>query len=205
MVPDPTTQGRFRTIMRSALLKLSRALFKWPPESSDPSVKQAMVARLGRDTTSLVETGTYRGDMIDAQLDNFDTIVTIELDDDLFAAAEKKYEPHPHVSVLHGDSGQLMGQATAMCNGPATFWLDGHYSGGVTAGRKTDPPIVQELAIIAARKDPADVILIDDARLFGWRRGYPRIATVKAAAKGFWPDHRFGVESDIICIVPMPR
>jgi hypothetical protein len=96
-----------------------------------------------------------------------------------------------------------MPKAAELCDGPTTFWLDGHYSGGVTAGQKTDPPIVQELAIIAARKDPADVILIDDARLFGWRRGYPRISRVKAAAQGFWPDHQFSVESDIICIVPM--
>ena len=191
--------------MRSALLKLSRALLKWPPESSEPSVKQAMVARLGRDTTNLVETGTYRGDMIDAQRDNFDTIVTIELDDDLFAAAEKKYEAYSHISVLHGDSGQLMAKATELCDGPTTFWLDGHYSGGVTAGRKSDPPIVHELSIIAARDSSADVILIDDARLFGWRRGYPRIARIRAAANDFWPGHQFSVESDIICIVPMAR
>ena len=193
------------SLVRSALLKLSRALLKWPPESSDPSVKQAMVARLGRQTTNLVETGTYRGDMIDAQRNNFDTIVTIELDDELFAAVEKKYEPFSHITVLHGDSGQLMSKATEMCDGPTTFWLDGHYSGGVTAGRKTDPPIVQELSIIAARNDDADVILIDDARLFGWRRGYPRISKIEAVAQDFWPNHRFSVESDIICIVPVTR
>ena len=189
--------------MRSALLNLSRSVLHWPPESSEPSVKQAMVAHLGRQTRNLVETGTYRGDMIDAQRDNFDTIVTIELDDDLFAAAEKKYEPYSHITVLHGDSGQLMVKAIELCDGPTTFWLDGHYSGGVTAGRKTDPPIVQELSIIAAREcSDDDVILIDDARLFGWRRGYPRVSRVRAVAKDFWPDHEFSVESDILRIVP---
>ena len=161
-----------------------------------------MVASLGRKTGNLVETGTYMGDMIDAQRDNFGTIVTIELDDDLFAAAEKKYEPYSHITVLHGDSGQLMAKATELCDGPTTFWLDGHYSGGVTAGNNAEMPILRELSVIAARQDPADVILIDDARLFGWRRGYPRISRMRAAAHDFWPGHEFSVVSDIIRIVP---
>jgi hypothetical protein len=189
-------------IMRSALLKLSRTLLKWPPESSDPSVKQAMVARLGQQTTNLIETGTYMGDMIDAQLDNFDKIVTIELDDALHAAAVKHFAPYPHVSALHGDSGQLMAHAVELCDGPTTFWLDGHYSGGVTAGSNAEMPIMRELSIIADKGDSADVILIDDARLFGWRRGYPRVSRIRDAAKDFWPDHEVRVESDIICIVP---
>jgi hypothetical protein len=188
--------------MRTALLNLSRTVLKWPPESSHPSVKQDMVARLGRDCTSLVETGTYRGDMIDAQRDNFERIVTIELDDDLFAAARDTFAADSHITVLHGDSGVVLPEAIAMCHGSTAFWLDGHYSGGVTAGTNANVPILNELAIIAARKDPGDVILIDDARLFGWRRGYPRISKVKAIAKDIWPGHEFRVESDIICIVP---
>jgi hypothetical protein len=188
--------------MRSALLNLSRSVLKWPPESSHPSVKQALVARLGQACTNLVETGTYQGDMIEAQLDNFARLVTIELDDDLFAEARERFAPHPHISVLHGDSGQVLPQAIELCQGPTAFWLDGHHSGGITAGTNADVPIRNELSIIAARKDPGDVILIDDARLFGWRRGYPRILKVRAIAKDFWPDHEFGVESDIICIVP---
>jgi len=188
--------------MRTALLNLSRAVLKWPPESSHPSVKQDMVARLGRDCTSLVETGTYRGDMIDAQLDNFERIATIELDDDLFATARDKFSPHPHVTVLHGDSGEVLPEAIELCHGSTAFWLDGHYSGGVTAGTNADVPILKELATIAARNDPGDVILIDDARLFGWRRGYPRISKVRAIANDIWPGHEFRVEADIICIVP---
>lgn len=188
--------------MRSALLKLSRSVLGWPPESSDPSVKQAMVDRLGRHATSLVETGTYKGDMIEAQRDNFAHIVTIELDDDLFTSARNRFAASSHISVLHGDSGQVLPQAIDLCRGSTTFWLDGHYSGGVTAGTNADVPILNELSIIAARKNPGDVILIDDARLFGWRRGYPRISKVRAIARNFWPDHEFRVEYDIICIVP---
>jgi hypothetical protein len=190
--------------MRTALLNLSRTVLKWPPESSDPSVKQDMVARLGHECTSLVESGTYRGDMIDAQRGNFERIVTIELDDDLFAAARDKFAPDPHITVIHGDSGVVLPEAIAMCNGSTAFWLDGHYSGGITAGTNSAVPILTELATIAERNDPGDVILIDDARLFGWRRGYPRISRVRAIARDFWPRHEFLVEEDIICIVPTP-
>jgi hypothetical protein len=190
--------------MRAALLNLSRAILKWPAEPTQPSVKQDLVARLGRSCTSLVETGTYKGDMIDAQLDNFEHIVTIELDDDLFAAARDKFAPHPHITVLHGDSGEVLPDAIGLCHGSTAFWLDGHYSGGITAGTNADVPILNELATIAARKNPGDVILIDDARLFGWRRGYPRISKVRAIANDIWPGHEFRIESDIICIVPAP-
>lgn len=189
-------------MMRSTLLVLSRSILRWPPEPSDPTVKQVTVARLGRGTTCFIETGTYKGDMIEAQRENFEHIATIELDDDLFATAKERFAPHPHISVLHGDSGRVLPEAIKLCPGSTTFWLDGHYSGGVTAGTNSDVPILDELAIIAARKDPRDVILIDDARLFGWRRGYPRISKVRAIAEKFWPDHAFRVESDMICIVP---
>ncbi len=140
--------------------------------------------------------------MIEAQRERFARIVTIELADALCAAAQKKFAPFPHISVLHGDSGKLLPNAFKLFEGSAVFWLDGHYSGGKTAGEKTDPPILHELALIAARQERGDVILIDDARLFGWRRGYPRIATVRTFVRDHWPNHELRIESDVICIIP---
>ena len=140
--------------------------------------------------------------MVEAQRDNYARIVSIEMADELFSAAQQRFAPYSHITILHGDSGKVLPEAIRLLDGPATFWLDGHYSGGVTAGGKADPPILAELAAIASHNEPRDVILIDDARLFGWRKGYPSIATVRASAEKYWPHHEFSVESDVICIIP---
>lgn len=191
------------TKMRSFLLKISRALFAWPPQASPPAVKQALVAKFASRVSNLIETGTFEGDMIEAQRQRYARIVTIEKADGLYAAAEKRFAPFPHISVVHGDSSEVLPDAFSLCEGSAVFWLDGHYSGGVTAGENGDPPILRELAMIAKRRDRRDVILIDDARLFGWRRGYPPIGTVQQFAREHWPNHEFRIESDVICIAPV--
>ena len=58
---------------------------------------------------------------------------------------------------------------------PALFWLDGHYSGGVTALGTTTTPIFAELQEIELSKRKSDVILIDDIRLFNGHDGYPTL------------------------------
>jgi len=189
--------------MRSHLLKVSRALFGWPPEPSPPAVKQALVARFAAQAPNLVETGTFEGDMIEAQRERYARIVTIEMADVLCATAQKRFAAFPHISVLHGDSGRVLPDAFKLIEGPAVFWLDGHYSGGVTAGDDADPPILHELSMIAQRQQDGDVILIDDARLFGWRRGYPRLSTVRQFVRERLSRHEVRVESDVICIEPV--
>jgi hypothetical protein len=43
-------------------------------------------------------------------------------------------------------------------------WLDGHWSGGHTAGAGDECPLLEELSCLKDREQ--DLILIDDARLF---------------------------------------
>jgi len=190
--------------MRQMLLKLSRAIFHWPPLPASAQDKQALIVRFGcqRGLKNFIETGTFQGDMVEAQRENFHKIVTIELSDALYEAAKRRFAGYDHVHVLHGDSGALLLEAIHLIEGPALYWLDAHYSRGVTARGDQKAPILKELSIIAARGQPDDVILIDDARLFGMRLGYPRLATVRKFAAWEWPSHSFHVESDIICIVP---
>jgi hypothetical protein len=45
------------------------------------------------------------------------------------------------------------------------YWLDGHWSGGPTAGAGAECPLLDEIAAIA-KGHPDDCVLIDDARLF---------------------------------------
>jgi hypothetical protein len=179
-------------------------MFGWPPEAATFIQKKDLIlrcrSRFGLDV--FVETGTFQGEMIEAQREHFQRLFSIELDRDLFEAARAKFADDSRVQLYHGDSGLKLGEAVRDLSAPALFWLDAHYSMGVTAGREKDAPIIRELSWLAARRQPKDVILIDDARLFGWEFGYPRKKVIREYAAEHWPNHSFGIESDVICILP---
>jgi hypothetical protein len=75
--------------------------------------------------------------------------------------------------------------------------LDAHYSAGVTARGKTDTPILEELDTIFALC-PECVVLIDDARCFDGKNGYPTLAELKKYTAAKAPNWVFEVRHDII-------
>jgi hypothetical protein len=190
--------------VRRILLKISRAIFGWPPRPASPQEKYSLVTHWGqqRKIDNLIETGTFKGDMVEAQREIFRKIITIELGDKLFGAAKQRFKAYDHIHMLHGDSGTMLVEAMRLIDGAAVYWLDAHYSEGITAHGETETPILKELSLIAARGQSGDVILIDDARLFGLRSTYPKLATVQKFVAKHWPTYLFKVESDMICITP---
>ena len=192
--------------MRNLLIKCSRAIFGWPPRPATFVEKQNLISRLGREygVKMFIETGTFMGSMIDAQRSQFEKLVSIELSEELYQAAREKFAADSAVELVQGDSGVKLREVAARLPDPALFWLDAHYSRGKTAGRDADAPILKELSGIALRHEPRDLILIDDARLFGLKSDYPKLAVIRDFAVQHWPQHTFAVETDIICITP-PR
>ena len=81
----------------------------------------------------LIETGTFFGDMLAALRENFDSLMSIELDDALVKKAKQRFSDEPKIAILHGDSAHVISEVLASLHEPALFWLDGHFSGGVTA------------------------------------------------------------------------
>jgi hypothetical protein len=146
---------------------------------------------------ALVETGTLRGDMVEATRNAFQRIWSIELDSDLHAAAATRFRDYPQVSIVHGDSATALPEIVTGESRPILFWLDGHWSGGDTARGDLDTPVLAELTAILARRNGDDVILIDDARLFG-TGDYPTISAVRAMIRATWPDWNVEVRDDII-------
>jgi len=147
---------------------------------------------------SLVETGTYQGEMVEAVRELFDRIVSIELDAALCDAARRKFRGFPRITILQGDSGTVLKDVVAELDRPTLFWLDGHYSGGETARGEFDTPVMKELESIYRHPLAKDhVILIDDARCFNNEGGYPDIGTIEASAKAAGYD-RVEVKDDII-------
>jgi hypothetical protein len=82
------------------------------------------------------------------------------------------------------------------------FWLDGHYSGGVTGIGSLETPIIKELQTIFNHPlSKKHVILIDDARLFNGTRDYPKIEELQVFVKTQKENLEFYVENDIIVVL----
>jgi hypothetical protein len=168
------------------------------------SVKQAVLREHSRrfHLRVLVETGTCNGDMVLAMIYAFRRIYSIELSAELFALARERVAAHPHVELLQGDSAKLIGAVLARLTEPSLFWLDGHYSGGVTARGVKETPINDELDQIFNAPDHGHVIVIDDARCFGSSCAYPTIEELHDLVRERRPNSRFEVSGDSIRITP---
>ncbi len=149
----------------------------------------------------MVETGTYQGDMVAAMRDAFQRIVTIELSVDLHRKAQGRFAADRGVSLLQGDSGEVIGRLLADLDAGTLFWLDGHWSDGVTAKGSSNTPVMAELRHVLGFQRPF-VILIDDARCFTGRDDYPTVAEIEALVRERRPDLRVTVDDDIIRVEP---
>jgi hypothetical protein len=136
--------------------------------------------------------------MIEAQLNHFDKIVSIELDEKLYLAAKNKFKKFPKVEIINGDSGKVMPKVIASLKERAIFWLDGHFSSGVTAKGEKDCPIYEELNAILDSKIKNHIFLIDDARLFVGKNDYPTLNELKNYFSINAPDYHLKVENDVI-------
>ena len=133
---------------------------------------------------------------------HFKQIWTIELSAKLAADAARRLERHRNVRVLCGESSDLLPQILADIREPVVFWLDAHYSGGVTAKGDTECPLERELRIIAEHTCHEHVILIDDVRLMG-TGDYPSLERVCELARRINPRYRTEVRDDILrCELP---
>lgn len=124
--------------------------------------------------TTFVETGSYKGDGIQALLDigYFKEIHSIELSPKWVEHCRSRFQNSPCVHIHEGDSALViedMIRDQRLPNSPVLFYLDAHYSGGETAGDDRDNgcPVLREVGAIARRNVKGDIIFIDDMRLMG--------------------------------------
>ena len=114
-----------------------------------------------------IETGSYQGDGIQLALDaGFKTIYSIELGQDLYSHCIERFNGVANVHLLQGDSGIVLSGLLENIKEPATFWLDGHFSGGITAMGSINSPLLEELEAIKNHPIKNHIIMIDDLR--GW-------------------------------------
>lgn len=182
-----------------------RKLARWEKAgkpSPPPHIVKQMTISSFRDqfhVKVLVETGTFLGDMIEAQRTYFDKIYSIELGEALWKKAVKRFEKYSHISILQGDSGKVLNTLVPEIHESAIFWLDGHYSAGETAKGEKECPIYEELDAIF-RSDVKHILLIDDARCFTGQGDYPTIADLSAFVLKNRPNAVIDVKNDTISV-----
>ena len=143
--------------------------------------KQILIKELRktRRLDTFVETGTNEGDMVEAVKSDFTRIYSIELDQRLFQHAHKRFAGQQHITILQGDSAEVLPRILPELSTPSLFWLDAHYSGGTTAKGPTETPIIQEIDSILKHPVKGHLILIDDAWSFGTIKDYPTVSELK--------------------------
>lgn len=180
------------------LLTAARGHVRPMPEQMKRLTLRHYARRHGLRT--FVETGTFRGETIEFMLPEVDQIHSVELSDELHAAAVEKFKDRPQVHLDKGDSATVLPGIVEGLESPALLWLDAHYSAKVTAHGPEETPILAELRAVFERSKAAHVILIDDAREFEDKDTYPALQEVEKLANK--NGHDYECRFDLIRLTP---
>lgn len=146
-----------------------------------PSLNSHILLQLKDDFKkykTFVETGTYMGGTVINMDPFFEKIYTVEITPKYHHFAKENYskyvwEAEKHgiktdnqVQFLLGDSDEVFRQLLPTLNGPAIFFLDGHWSCEDTGHGKKHVPLLEELTHINSLFKGKAILIIDDFRLF---------------------------------------
>ncbi len=177
-------------------------ILRGKPVRSPHLLKQKTVREYGERYAlrSLVETGTYYGEMVAAMKRNFDRIISIEFVPELAERAQRKFDSMPQIKILCGDSRTLIPELVASLSEPTLFWLDAGYYGWIGKQGEQDRLSVEIRSIL---NHPLEhIVLLDDARGLTGRDGVPSVAEVKAYVETTFPHRSVEVKYDILRITP---
>ncbi|KAF0219372.1 MAG: type 11 [Geobacteraceae bacterium] len=183
-------------------------------KNADNSLTATFLSKIAAisKTETFIESGTFMGHTAMLAADFFEKVHSIELSPELYDKAVKRFENNRKVSLHFGDSAVVLPQILKDIEGFSLFWLDGHYSDGITAKGQKNTPIIEELQAIkhAGRKDV--FLLIDDIRFFqkpaaglpthSTLSGYPTIGELCDAIVEVNADLKLAIIGDIAFAYP---
>ena len=131
-------------------------------------VKRSVIIRNGLKNSTWIETGTYLGGTTKILGKHGRHVISIEPDILLFKRAQKRLKSMENITLLNGLSEDVLPAILSELEGNVCFWLDGHFSSGITFNGPRETPILDELSSIEKNLAHFDqvVILVDDVRLF---------------------------------------
>lgn len=193
-----------RKIRGAAKREIPRWIRAGCPSPAPHLVKMAIVKSYitGSGAKLFVETGTFTGATLDV-IARIPGVVchSIEIDPNYHERARQVLAGRDNIHLILGDSGAELAKLLERIDEPAVFWLDAHYSGGLTGRGALDTPISAELDAILAHPIKRHIVLIDDARDFQGEDGYPFLSELLAAFDQHG-EYRAEVSADIVRITP---
>ncbi|WP_254173819.1 FkbM family methyltransferase [Planktothrix pseudagardhii] len=114
---------------------------------------------------TFIETGTFQGTTAVWASEIFNNVFTIELSQHLYESTVRNYGHIANINFCYGHTKEHLKSIVPQLNGSSLFWLDAHWSEGITAGQEDPCPLLEELKIIK-NSQWEHFIFIDDARLF---------------------------------------
>ena len=155
----------------------------------------------GFGLTTLVETGTYYGEMIAAVRRRFRKIYSIELDPRLARSAQDRFKQDARVEVIEGDSQVEVPRLLKALHERCLWWLDAGYCGWV--GQTGNPNRLGTELYAILKDDIRDhVILMDDADGVNGEGGSPTLEELISSIRANYPERQVEVERNIIRIIP---
>lgn len=154
-----------------------------------------------RNHRIFVEAGTYKGETTAFFVPHVDQVISVELHDGLYAAAQRRFANESKVTLVHGDSLIEIPKIVANCSSPPLVFLDGHFSGEGTAEGVEMEPAESTLSRLADVTPAGTTIVIDDLRLFGsGLSGFPQLDAITAAARAAFSTAviRSGLDSIVV-------
>jgi hypothetical protein len=130
-------------------------------------IKELIFLRDAIPNAQWVETGTGKGVTTKFFATSFPFVYTIEPNKYSYEQAIQNIKMK-NISFLNDTSENILSELLSKLNGDINFWLDGHYSGGITFKGKKNCPIEKELEDISKNISNFKKILIfiDDIRCF---------------------------------------
>lgn len=174
------------------------------PVRSPHLVKQRAVHEYAQryGLRTLIETGTYYGEMVAAVKNDFDRIFSIELEPELARRATRRFASDPRIHILEGNSQKVLPELLKSISEPALFWLDAGYWGWVNLAR--DPQrLSAEVEAALSYPMSGHVVLMDDARMLDGHNGAPTFDELRSRITTRFPDRRVELFHDIIRITPL--
>ena len=176
--------GQYRPAPHAVKMRILRS---WLPDAAE---------------MTFVETGTYRGDTVLALHHVFKRVISIEINPALHELAKSRTAAAQNIDLVLGDCVVELPKILSNLGGRAAFWLDGHWSGGVTGRGDMDDPILVSLNQIGSHPNKTHVLFIDDARTFQGGNSVPDLVEVLSAIRAINADYSIRVHNDIIVAVP---
>ena len=131
-------------------------------------IKQNCLIRNGMPGATWVETGTFLGETTALLAEHAAMVYSVEPEPKLFARAKALFADKKNVEIINGGSEDVFPSLLPKLHGNVNFWLDGHYSAGITFKGKIDTPVKDELRSISDNMAHFSrvTVLVDDVRCF---------------------------------------